>query len=145
MKDTTKEKIKNLVETKNEIKRLEKSVDDGCSELMDEFLAKKGWGLFLKAHGFEKNYETGLRGNLPNCSISFGDLDNMLIELRGPFHDDWTDYFPISDFIDFMEDNSRYAREQEKIEEEMTKRMAEHGEREKRRKLYEELKKEFEG
>ena len=131
----------------NEVARIEKAVKEECNLLMTEFLSRKGWGLFLKLHGFSKNREIGFNKKNEAYFVTFGEEDDMMIEMKGTFADDWTDYFPVSEFAEFMDNDTYYGPEQEKIEAEMAEKVAKNEEarKEQRRKLYEELKKEFDG
>lgn len=110
------------------------------------FTGKKDWKLFLKRHGLDLEKV--------NCNCHdwdfFFDDDIMQIRLedyyRGEYDCYTTDDFKISEFCDFMNSDDYYGpimRRLESLKAVWDKQKAKE-DKERRRKLYEKLKKEFE-
>lgn len=118
-------------------------------ELLEKFKEKKNWGLFLKRHGMNSDWEEYLDGH-QYYSIHFSKDDKCEIWAEDHFRGECTNSestreFPIQEFIDFMNSEDYYAPLLGRLErlKLFRQKRSEEEAKERRRKLYEELKKEF--
>ena len=129
----------------------EDALEKSEKEFAEVFMAKKNSNLFLKKHGVDIDRIKDHYTKIDRIEIEDG-FDRGLIRMCVVVHSfGETDYYDSSLFnkqelIDFLSADDYYAPilAKEKEEKEIAKLKKEKADKEKRKKLYEELKKEFE-
>lgn len=134
-----------LIEKDHAVEEAEDALFKAQVDFWKMFKSKKNWKIFAKRHGCDRHFEF----DRIIIEDGFGD-DKIRMLFVVKFHGETeyyeTNIFPKQELIDFLSAEDYYAPilAKEKEEEEKAEILHAEAEKERRKKMYEELKKEFE-
>lgn len=137
--------LNDLIEKDHAVEEAEDALFKAQVDFWKMFKTKKGWKIFAKRHGCDRNFDF----DRIIIEDGFGD-DKIRMLFVVKFHGETeyyeTNIFPKQELIDFLSAEDYYAPilAKEKELKEKAEILHAEAEKERRKKMYEELKKEFE-